>query len=190
MNVSIPKTVVGAMVVAALWCGSSPSARADYASNVMALNPVVYYQLNEAPAVVPTYWATNLGSAGALANGVYLGTNADNGVSDFSEPYFPGAILSDTNVIAALFTGNGAYSTGVSIPQHEYKSGSGLFGGMLGQFHRVHLRRVAGSIISFRPAVLPRSAKGSQRFTRLLRSTLRRAITTFCPSVISATTIR
>ncbi len=105
------KKLAFAIATAAALCGGTASLQAGdaYATAVAALNPVIYYKLNEAPTLVPTYWATNLGSAGAMANGVYLG-------STFTEPFFPGAILGDTNDAAASFTGSGPYSTGVSIP--------------------------------------------------------------------------
>ncbi len=111
MKCSQLKKIACAVATAGTLCvSSSTSVRAGdaYATAVEALNPVIYYKLNEAPTSVQTYWATNLGSAGAMANGVYLG-------SGFTEPYFPGAILGDTNDGAASFAG-GPYSTGVSIP--------------------------------------------------------------------------
>jgi hypothetical protein len=63
-----------------LWCGAfvcaaltiNHQARADYASTVTSFNPVLYYHLNET-ASVPSDLATNSGSLGAAANGLYLG---------------------------------------------------------------------------------------------------------------------
>jgi hypothetical protein len=111
MKSSQIKKLACALATAAALCGGTASLQAGdaYATAVEALNPVVYFKLNEAPTLVQTYWATNLGSTGAAENGVYLG-------SGFTEPYLPGAILGDTNDPACLFTGSGPYSTGVSIP--------------------------------------------------------------------------
>jgi len=111
MKSSQIKKLACAVATAAALCGGNESLQAGdaYATAVQALNPVVYFKLNEAPTLVQTYWATNLGSTGAAENGVYLG-------SGFTEPSLPGAIQGDTNDGACSFTGSGPYSTGVSIP--------------------------------------------------------------------------
>src|SRR5579863_10200954 len=87
-----------ALAAAAAVFGGISSVRGDspYATAVEALNPLVYMKLNEPAKVVPTYVATNLGSAGELANGIYLGDD-----TIFTEPFYPGAIVSESNTDAA-----------------------------------------------------------------------------------------
>jgi hypothetical protein len=114
MKSSLIQKITCASLAAAALCGSSSSVQASdaYATAVQALNPIIYYQFGEAPTVVPTYVATNLGSAGAIANGVYLGDN-----TIFTEPFLPGAIVGDPTDAAISFTGSGSpYPMGVSIP--------------------------------------------------------------------------
>src|ERR1039457_3309705 len=48
-----------------------PTARADYSSTVLGLNPVAYYRLNETTPV-PADTATNLGTAGVNGTAFYI----------------------------------------------------------------------------------------------------------------------
>jgi len=69
-----PKTLCRALLYCLAACSALSSirpARADYASAVTALNPVLYYRLNET-VPVPSDIATNVGTLGASENGIYL----------------------------------------------------------------------------------------------------------------------
>ena len=50
-----------------------PTARADYSSTVMGLNPIAYYRLNETTPV-PADTAANLGTAGVSGTALYINT--------------------------------------------------------------------------------------------------------------------
>ncbi len=61
-------------LAAVLWA-LALTARAQYSTEVLSLNPLVYYRLNEPAATVPfADAATNSSSLGAAANGYYVGT--------------------------------------------------------------------------------------------------------------------
>ncbi len=81
-------------------CCAGPNARADYASAMTNLHPLVYYRLND-PAVSTQFAdvASNLSGLGGAANGYYLGTAG----STYSHPVTSGLIGSMTG--AASFTG-------------------------------------------------------------------------------------
>jgi hypothetical protein len=110
----IRRIICTVAAVLSLYGGSSSVRASDtYATAVQALNPLVYYKLGETPAVVPTWVATNLGSAGDMANGVYLGDLQNTEL--FIEPFLPGPISSETNEGGVEYTAAGGYGTGVAI---------------------------------------------------------------------------
>lgn len=86
------KFLAGLAVCAAL-CATT-SARADYSSTVLGLNPLAYYRLNETTPVPPADVAVNLGTLGASATGYYL--------SGATHPV-PGGLPASTDGGAALF---------------------------------------------------------------------------------------
>ena len=81
------------------------SGMADYSNTVMSFNPVMYYRLNEA-TFVPSDVATNLGSLGATATGIY---------TDGASHPTTGALVASTDT-AALFPD--AAGNRVRIPYH------------------------------------------------------------------------
>jgi hypothetical protein len=96
----------------ALWAGQS--ARADYASTVLALNPAAYWKLNETAPTPMADVATNLGTLGALGNGYYLGLGGTNLVVRDNTTYGPAPGVFD-NDASAVF--NGSSSVGLAIPR-------------------------------------------------------------------------
>ncbi len=103
MNIrNFAKTALCAAGIAS-WCGAGTTARADYASNVLALNPIVYYHLNDTnPVAGDTF--SNSGSAGAA--GLAFGLDAPT-------HQVPGAIAAETNTALGL---DATLSQYVSIP--------------------------------------------------------------------------
>lgn len=79
--------VVPFLAAAGLAIVTPGSARADYASTVLGLNPIGYYRLNET-TLPPADTAANLGSAGTLGTGFYI-----------NNPYHeaPGALAGSTD---------------------------------------------------------------------------------------------
>ena len=74
MKTSLPKFLLAASATGLLALAAVLPAQADYSNTVMSLNPVAYWRLNEPVAPALNYGsgtATNLGSLGAVANGVY-----------------------------------------------------------------------------------------------------------------------
>jgi hypothetical protein len=57
--------------VAAAWFGNFNTAKADYASAVLAKSPVGYWRLNDAVAAPANVLATNIGTLGAAGNGTF-----------------------------------------------------------------------------------------------------------------------
>jgi hypothetical protein len=68
--------------VAALLAASQ--ARADYPSTVLSQSPSGYWQLNETTQPAPTVQATNIGSIGSSANGIYSGFPTRNITGPFT----------------------------------------------------------------------------------------------------------
>src|SRR5664279_2747697 len=86
-------------VIACATLATTRPARADYASTVMSMNPVMYYHLNETAPVPIADQAVNLGTLGAAVNAFYSGTVNVN--------YFhptPGALAGSSDG-AATFSG-------------------------------------------------------------------------------------
>jgi len=95
MSPSNSKRFLYAAATAAALCCSGPSARADYVSEVLAFQPLTYWRFSEAGPF--SFTATNLGTLGAAANGVYSDPNAMEGQ--------PGALAGSTDT-AARFNGS------------------------------------------------------------------------------------
>ena len=99
-----PINTTRALLCAVITCATlNPTrpARADYASTVMSMNPVMYYHLNETAPVPIADQAVNSGSAGAVVNGWYIGTAG----TTFNHPTTPGALAGSTDG-AVTFSGN------------------------------------------------------------------------------------
>jgi hypothetical protein len=84
-----------AAAIAVALCNSGPSARADYASQVVAFQPLTYWRFNDTGTF--SFIATNLGTLGAAADGVYNYPTAIEGQ--------PGALVGSTDT-AAGFNGS------------------------------------------------------------------------------------
>ena len=66
MKASILRQKISCLLAAGL-CGIGATARADYSTSLLGLNPIVYYHLEETGTAV----ATNIGSLGSAANAAY-----------------------------------------------------------------------------------------------------------------------
>jgi hypothetical protein len=91
-----------AAATAAALCSAGPSARADYPSQVLAFQPLTYWRFSETGPF--SFTATNLGTLGAAANGVYSDPTAMEGQ--------PGALVGSSDTAAAF---NGSYEK-IDVP--------------------------------------------------------------------------
>lgn len=73
-----------AVGAAAFAMGGAGAAGADYASTVLAQNPVGYWRFNDAVNLPPALIATNYGSVGAIGNGFAVGNPALYSVTTYS----------------------------------------------------------------------------------------------------------
>jgi len=103
MKINPFRTCLAASATGLLALATVLPARADYPSTVLFYNPAAYWRLNETTPV-PVDVATNSGSLGSAANGVYLGqggttylstsgalaASSDGAVAFVGDPVFPG----------------------------------------------------------------------------------------------------
>jgi hypothetical protein len=91
---------------ALLW-GAASSARADYPTTVLSLNPLVYYRFNETVQPPPADTATNSGTAGARGNAYYYNDQAIDPTLNATHGQ-PGALAGSTDT-AVTFNGTANY---------------------------------------------------------------------------------
>jgi len=114
--------------VAALAAGGAGTAQADYASAVLAQNPIGYWRFNDAVTLPPALIATNYGSLGASASGFAVGNPLLNGVTPNPFPVSgePGAVGSSYRFSNnPLNTGN--CITKVDVPFSDAMNPAGSF---------------------------------------------------------------
>ena len=97
------------VTVAAALCGTELLAHADYASNVLSLNPVAYYRLNDTTSPAADF-STNLGSLGAAANAYYNGVFG----TDYTHPV-AGALANGSDTAVQTLTGRGC----IVVPHND-----------------------------------------------------------------------
>ncbi len=94
MKIIAQKSLCLSLAALAL-CAATWTARADYAAEVLAQQPLTYWRFSEAaPFTWPDNVATNLGTEGATANGAYSDQYAAKGA--------PGALAGSTDTAAAF----------------------------------------------------------------------------------------
>jgi hypothetical protein len=96
------KLFLYAAATVALLCSAGLKARADYASQVLAFQPLTYWRFSETGPF--SFTATNQGTLGAAANGVYSDPTAMEGQ--------PGALVGSSDTAAAF---NGSYEK-IDVP--------------------------------------------------------------------------
>src|SRR6516225_2045391 len=113
MKSTLLTKLVSLPAFAALLCDIGSSARADYSSTVLGLNPIVYFHLNETGGVVPADVITNKGTLGASANGIMIAGNPATPGWTRSAAHGPIVASSD---MCTVFSLSGAYPDGGCVP--------------------------------------------------------------------------
>lgn len=86
------KTLFTLAVTVPILAISAMTARADYSSGILSLNPVGYWPLNETNAPPQTFTAKNSGSLGPLGNAYYDDVYYRSGASYSLKSYFTGPV--------------------------------------------------------------------------------------------------
>src|SRR4051794_39041397 len=110
-----PSLVISTLLIV----GNTLSASADYPATVISQGPVGYWRLNETtPPPVPENTATNIGSIGALVDGMYM----DHAIKGTS-----GALPAEPGSKAATFNGTVASGPRVRVPYRPEWNVNGPF---------------------------------------------------------------